>query len=101
MSRYDVKMRLESQFSRMNCQMFSTGLSSGDFAGRGSRVMFVGTVSLAEGCQPGLIEEDDGVGAGSHGLGDLDQVQGHGGGGAAGQDGGSTFGLGRADGVPA
>ena len=45
-------MRLESQFSRMNCQMFSTGLSSGDFAGRGSRVMFLGTVSLAERCQP-------------------------------------------------
>src|ERR1700719_3991181 len=52
MSRYDVKMRLESQFSRMNCQMFSTGLSSGDFAGRGSRVMFLGMVSLAERCEP-------------------------------------------------
>ena len=28
MSRYDLKMRLESQFSRRNCQMFLTGLRS-------------------------------------------------------------------------
>ena len=28
MSRYDLKMRLESQFSRTNYQMFSTGLRS-------------------------------------------------------------------------
>ena len=27
----DVNILLESRFSRMNCQMFSTGLSSGDF----------------------------------------------------------------------
>jgi hypothetical protein len=35
--RYKVKIRLESQFSRMNCQMFSTGLSSGDFVARPRR----------------------------------------------------------------
>jgi hypothetical protein len=29
----DVKTRLESQLSRINCQMFSTGLSSGHLAG--------------------------------------------------------------------
>jgi hypothetical protein len=32
----------------------------------------------------GLIEQDDGMGARCHGLGDLGQMQGHGGGGAAG-----------------
>jgi hypothetical protein len=32
---------LESQFSRMNCQMFSTGLSSGNFAGRAAECAFV------------------------------------------------------------
>ncbi len=30
----DEKMRLESQLSRMNCQTFSTGLSSGHLGGR-------------------------------------------------------------------
>jgi hypothetical protein len=30
---WDLKMRFESQLSRMKCQMFSTGLNSGDFAG--------------------------------------------------------------------
>jgi DNA-binding SARP family transcriptional activator len=33
-------------------QMFSTGLSSGDFGGSGIRVMLSGTASLAERCQP-------------------------------------------------
>jgi hypothetical protein len=37
---------------RMNCQMFSTGFSSGDFAGSGNKVMFSGTGSLAVVCQP-------------------------------------------------
>jgi hypothetical protein len=39
------------RLSRMNCQMFSTGLSSGDFGGKGIRVMLSGTSSLAERCQ--------------------------------------------------
>ena len=30
MSSYVLKTRFESQLSRMNCHMFSTGLSSGD-----------------------------------------------------------------------
>ena len=30
---WEVNTRLESQLSRMNCQIFSTGLSSGHFAG--------------------------------------------------------------------
>ena len=42
------KNALESQLSRMNCQMFSTGLSSGDLDGSGIRVMLSGMSSLAE-----------------------------------------------------
>ena len=41
-SLYDVKMRFESQFSRMNCQMFSTGFSSGHLDGSATRVMIAG-----------------------------------------------------------
>ena len=36
-------MRFDSQLSRMNCQTFSTGLSSGHFDGSGSSVMLAGT----------------------------------------------------------
>src|SRR5215204_3503533 len=46
------KTRLESQSSRMNCQMFSTGLSSGHLGGSGTSVMFGGTMSLSDRCQP-------------------------------------------------
>ena len=44
-------MRFDSQLSRMNCQTFSTGLSSGHLAGSGSRVRLAGTTSPAERCQ--------------------------------------------------
>jgi hypothetical protein len=47
-----VNTRFEIQFSRMNCQMFSTGFNSGAFAGSGTSVMFDGTFSLVETCQP-------------------------------------------------
>jgi len=43
---------LDSQLSRINCHMFSTGLSSGDLGGKGSSVMLGGTVSLLVVCQP-------------------------------------------------
>src|SRR6266446_9189291 len=46
------KTRLESQLSRMNCQTFSTGLSSGHLAGSGTSVMFGGTMSLSDRCHP-------------------------------------------------
>ena len=36
--------------SRMNCQMFSTGFSSGALGGNSSRVMLGGTVSLPVVC---------------------------------------------------
>src|ERR1700730_17721042 len=37
---------------RMNCQMFSTGFSSGDLAGTGTSVMFGRIGSVFETCQP-------------------------------------------------
>jgi hypothetical protein len=37
-------IRLDSQLPRMNCQMFSLGLSSGHFGGSRTCVMFVGTM---------------------------------------------------------
>ena len=45
-------MRFESQLSRMYCQMFSTGLSSGDFGGRARMVMLAGMSNLADRCHP-------------------------------------------------
>jgi hypothetical protein len=36
----------------MNCQMFSTGLSSGHFGGSKKMVMFIGTTSRSHICQP-------------------------------------------------
>ena len=52
MSLKDLKTRFESQFSRMNRQMFSCGFNSGHFAGNGIRVMLGGTMSPPERCQP-------------------------------------------------
>jgi|ETNmetMinimDraft_16_1059900.scaffolds.fasta_scaffold02030_3 hypothetical protein len=51
-SSYDLKTRLDSQFSRMNCHTFSTGLSSGDLGGSGNMVMFGGIMSLPVVCHP-------------------------------------------------
>ena len=48
----DLKMRLLSQLSRMNCHMFSTGLSSGDLGGKDKSVMLDGILSLPVVCQP-------------------------------------------------
>jgi len=45
-------MRLDSQLSRRNRQMISTGFSSGAFGGNGSKLMLAGTSSLAEVCHP-------------------------------------------------
>lgn len=47
-------MRFDSQLSRMNCQTFSTGLSSGHLGGSGMRVMLGGTTSSADPCHPAL-----------------------------------------------
>ena len=45
-SSYDLKMRLDSQLSRMNSPLSSTGFSSGALGGNSSRVMLGGTVRL-------------------------------------------------------
>src|SRR5881396_2872946 len=45
-------MRLESQLSRMNCQTFSTGLSSGHFGGSTMMVILAGTRRRVDKCQP-------------------------------------------------
>ena len=52
MSSYELKTLLESQLSRMNCQMFSTGLSSGALGGKGRSVMLGGIASLSVVCHP-------------------------------------------------
>ena len=44
--------RFDSQLSLMNCQIFSTGLSSGDFGGNDTSVMLGGTGSVFETCHP-------------------------------------------------
>src|SRR5271170_5167414 len=73
-----AKIRLESQLSRMYCQMFSTGLSSGDLDGRGTSVIFSGTSSLVVTLPSGPIHEQNGVSAGLDGKRDLLEVQRHG-----------------------
>ena len=45
-------MRLDSQLSRVNCQMFSMGFNSGALGGNGSSVMLAGTLSLVVVCHP-------------------------------------------------
>ena len=57
MSLKDLKTRFESQLSRMNCQTFSCGLSSGHLAGKGISVMLGGTVSRPERMPGRLIDE--------------------------------------------
>ena len=46
MSSKDLKMRFDSQFCRINCQMFSWGLSSGARGGSGRSVMLFGALSV-------------------------------------------------------
>ena len=48
----DLKMRLDSQLSRMNCHMFSTGFNSGALGGKGSNVMLSGILSFPVVCHP-------------------------------------------------
>jgi hypothetical protein len=48
----DTRRPVRNQLSRMNCQMFSSGSSSGHFGGSGTMVMLCGMTSLSERCQP-------------------------------------------------
>ena len=52
MSSKDLKMRFESQFWRMNCQMFLRGLSSGERGGSGKSEIFCGTWRAFAPCHP-------------------------------------------------
>ena len=92
-------MRFDSQLSRMNCQTFSTGLSSGHFAGSGSRVMLAGDDETRREMPAGLIEQQHGMRTRRHGGGDLGDVQRHAFGVAAGQDKRCALALGGADGA--
>src|SRR5215467_1171786 len=51
-SSYDLKIRFESQLSRMNCHTFSTGLSSGHLGGSAMMVMLAGTTRRVDMCHP-------------------------------------------------
>ena len=51
-SSYELKILFDNQLSRMNCQTFSTGFSSGDRGGSGSRVMLSGMSSFGDMCHP-------------------------------------------------
>src|SRR3954468_5521607 len=96
-------MRLEIQFSRMYCQMFSTGFNSGALEGSGTRVMLAGTTSFLDhkflGLMPArLVHQDEGMRPGCNRLRNLLQVQGHALGRAAGQNQARALALGRTDG---
>ena len=54
-----AKMRLDSQFCRMNCQMFSCSFSSGERGGSGSSEMLQGTRKRPVPSR--LVEQHDGV----------------------------------------
>ena len=68
--------RFESQLSRRNCQTFSTGLSSGHLGGSRMMVMLAGTIRRRH-VPAGLVDQEDGVGGGCDGRGDLREVQVH------------------------
>ena len=70
-------MRFESQLSRMNCQMFSCGLSSGHLAGSGIQGDVGGNLQAAGKTPSGLIEEDGGVSVRRNLRGDLGEMQVH------------------------
>ena len=92
-------MRFDSQLSRLNCQTFSTGLSSGHLGGSGSRVMLAGDDETRREMPAGLIEQQHGMRTRRHGGGDLGDVQRHAFGVAAGQDKRCALALGWTDGT--
>jgi len=49
---YNLTVLLESQLTRMNCQMFSTEFNSGDLVVKSRSVMLGGVISLPVVCQP-------------------------------------------------
>ena len=90
-------MRFDSQLSRMNCHTFSTGFNSGLRGGSGMSVDVVGHGEFGRAMPSGLIEKQDGVGAGRDVESDFRKVHAHGLAVAAGHDDAGTLALGRAD----
>ena len=70
-------MRFESQLSRMNCQMFSCGLSSGHLGRQRDQGDVGGNLQAAGKTPSGLIEEDGGVSVRRNLRGDLGEMQVH------------------------
>ena len=78
MSSKDLKIRLDSQFWRMNCQMFSWLLSSGARGGSGRSEIIGGNPELLRAMPAGLIEDENGVRARFDLGGDLVEMKLHG-----------------------
>jgi hypothetical protein len=76
-------MRLDSQLSRMYCQMFSTGLSFWRFWRQRHQGDVIGDGELVREMPAGLVEQQHGLGTGFDCPGDFRQVEGHRGGIAA------------------
>ncbi len=98
MSSWELKTRLDRQLSRMNCQTFSTGLSSGARR-QGEDGDVGGHVELARGVPPGLIHDHDGMGVRGDGARYLLEMERHGGAVAGRQDQARSLALLRADGA--
>ena len=79
----------------MNCQMFSTGLSSGDWQRHEPDVVWDG--KLRRDMPSGLIEKNERVSARRDRKRDFRKMEGHGLGVAGGQDEPGAFSLGRTD----
>src|SRR5215813_885176 len=77
MSSKDLKIRLDSQFWRMNCQIFSWLLSSGARGGSGRSEILAGILSCFA-PPAGLIEDENGVRARFDLGGDLVEMKLHG-----------------------
>src|SRR5262249_60719348 len=61
----------------MNCHTFSTGLSSGHLGGSAMMVMLAGNDQACRHVPAGLVDQEDSVGGGCNGRGDLRKVQVH------------------------
>ena len=72
------EIRFDSQFWRMNCQMFSWLLSSGARGGSGRSDKIAGNLEVLGAGQPAWSRIKDGVGAGGYSCGDLIEVKLHG-----------------------
>ncbi len=70
-------MRLESQLSRMNCQIFSTGPPLWTFGRQRDDADILGYDERGGHMPPGLIHDHYSMGARRHGSSDFDKMQVH------------------------